>query len=184
MTVRWSVLSSAAVAFLALTSVAVAGQARTGSASSEPALRTAWGQPDLQGVWDFRTITPMERPDDLVGKEFLTPEEAAELEETRRAENAARDGEVPADIVGNYNTFWFDRGSSVVGTQRTSLVLDPPDGKIPPLTPQAELLARGRGSGAERHGTASADTGWLGGRPRSERAAGCGASPASTPARR
>ena len=140
MTVRWSVLSSAAVAFLALASVAVAGQAQTGSASSEPALRTAWGQPDLQGVWDFRTITPMERPDDLVGKEFLTPEEAAELEETRRAENAARDGEVPADIVGNYNTFWFDRGSSVVGTQRTSLVLDPPDGKIPPLTPQAERL--------------------------------------------
>ncbi len=139
MTVRWSVLSSTVVALLALTSVAVAGQAQSGAASGAP-LRTAWGQPDLQGVWDFRTITPMERPDDLVGKEFLTPEEAAELEETRRAENAARDGEVPADIVGNYNTFWFDRGSSVVGTQRTSLVVDPPDGKIPPLTPQAERL--------------------------------------------
>ena len=108
------------------------------SAAQTDAPRTAWGQPDLQGVWDFRTITPMERPDDLAGKEFLTDEEAAELEQTRAAADAARDGEVPADIVGNYNTFWFDRGDSVVGTRRTSLVVDPPDGRVPPLTPDAE----------------------------------------------
>jgi len=108
--------------------------------------RTAWGHPDLQGVWDFRTITPMERPDDLAGKEFLTAEEAAGLEQVRAAENDARDGEVPADIVGNYNTFWFDYGDSVIGTMRTSLVTDPPDGKIPTLTPAAE---RYRVAGAE-----------------------------------
>ena len=107
---------------------------------------TAWGQPDLQGVWDFRTITPMERPADLAEKAFLTDEEAAALEEVRAAENAGRDDEVPADIVGNYNTFWFDRGDSVIGTRRTSLVIDPPDGRIPPLTPDAE---RKRASDAE-----------------------------------
>ena len=100
--------------------------------------RTVWGQTDLQGVWDFRTITPMERPDDLSGQEFLTSEEASELEQTRAAQNAARDGEVPADIVGNYNTFWFDRGESVIGTMRTSLVTDPLDGRIPSLTTAAE----------------------------------------------
>ena len=107
------------------------------SAQTEVA-RTPWGQPDLQGVWDFRTITPMERPDDLAEKEFLTAEEAAELEQVRAAQNAARDGEVPADIVGNYNTFWFDRGDSVIETQRTSLVTDPPDGRVPALTADAE----------------------------------------------
>ena len=110
------------------------------SAAQADISRTAWGQPDLQGVWDFRTITPMERPADLAGKEFLSDEEAAELEQTRAAADAGRDGEVPADIVGNYNTFWFDRGDSVVGTRRTSLVVDPPDGQVPPLTPAAERM--------------------------------------------
>jgi len=100
--------------------------------------RTAWGHVDLQGVWDFRTITPMERPEDLADREFLTAEEAAEIEDIRAAENAARDDQVPDDIVGNYNTFWFDRGDSVIETRRTSLVIDPPDGRIPALTPEAE----------------------------------------------
>ncbi len=120
----------AVLSFAALVPLAAAGQ------GDVP--RTAWGHPDLQGVWDFRTITPMERPEDLAGREFLTTEEAAELEQTRAAENAARDDQEPDDIVGNYNTFWFDRGDSVIGTRRTSLVIDPPDGRIPALTPAAE----------------------------------------------
>ena len=120
----------AVLSFAALVPLAAAGQ--------RDLPRTAWGHPDLQGVWDFRTITPMERPEDLADKEFLTAEEAAELEETRAAENAARDDQEPDDIVGNYNTFWFDRGDSVIGTRRTSLVIDPPDGRIPALTPAAE----------------------------------------------
>ena len=49
--------------------------------AAQTAPRTPWGQPDLQGIWDFRTITPLERPDDLAGKEFLTEEEAANLEQ-------------------------------------------------------------------------------------------------------
>ena len=130
-----------------LTATALVAFAALPAAAQTDLPRTAWGQPDLQGVWDFRTITPMERPDDLAEQEFLTDEEAAELEEIRAAANAARDGEVPADIVGNYNTFWFDRGDSVIGTRRTSLVTDPPDGRIPSLTPEAE---RTRASAAER----------------------------------
>ena len=100
--------------------------------------RTPSGQPDLQGVWDFRTITPMERPEELSDKPFLTAEEAAEIENIRALQDEGRDDEVPADIVGNYNTFWFDRGTSVIETMRTSLVVDPPDGRIPALTPAAE----------------------------------------------
>ena len=99
---------------------------------------TPWGAPDLQGVWDFRTLTPMERPDELADKQVLTAEEAAQFQEVRLAEIAARDDEVPADIVGNYNQFWFDRGTTVVETNRTSLVVNPPDGRIPPLTPAAQ----------------------------------------------
>ena len=100
--------------------------------------RTASGHPDLQGVWDFRTITPMERPEELADKPFLTAEESAEVENIRALQDAGRDDEVPADIVGNYNTFWFDRGDSVIGTMRTSLVVDPPNGRIPALTISAE----------------------------------------------
>ena len=99
---------------------------------------TPWGAPDLQGVWDFRTLTPMERPDELADKQILTAEEAAQFREGRLAEIFARDDEVPADIVGNYNQFWFDRGTTVVETNRTSLVVDPPDGRLPPLTPAAQ----------------------------------------------
>lgn len=116
--------------------------------------RTAWGAPDLQGVWDFRTLTPFERPEDLGEKDVLTDEERAEYEARRNAEIAARDDQEPADIVGNYNQFWFDAGATVVETNRTSLVVDPPDGRLPPLTPTAaERLAARRKAreGVTRH---------------------------------
>jgi len=113
--------------------------------------RTSWGAPDLRGVWDFRSITPMERPDDLADKEFLTEEEAANLEQDTLAENArllnrpAQRTSVTDSVEqgddgapGFYNNFWLDWGASTVETRRTSLIVDPPDGKIPPLTTAAE----------------------------------------------
>ena len=115
--------------------------------------RTPWGAPDLQGVWDFRTITPMERPRDLADQEFLTAEEAAsrnQAAEARAVDLASRPSRrTQVDPSGNvdrgedgapgsYNNFWFDRGLSVISTNRTSLVTDPPDGRIPPLTPDAQ----------------------------------------------
>jgi hypothetical protein len=102
--------------------------------------RTKWGHPDLQGIWDFATITPLERPSELAGKDVLTAEEAAEFEkQTLERRNAdRRDGGADADVGRAYNQFWWDYGSKVIGTKRTSLVIDPPDGKIPPLTPQGQ----------------------------------------------
>ena len=91
--------------------------------------RTPWGEPDLQGVWTIETITPIERPADLAGKEFLTEQEAAALEKRTvagRVDAPPRPGD-----PGTYNQFWFDRGTKVVQTRRTSLVVDPPDGRIP-----------------------------------------------------
>ena len=116
--------------------------------------RTSWGTPDLQGVWDFRTITPMERPLDLADREVLSDEEAARLEAQTEAEQAARDAELPFDTVGNYNQFWFDPGTTVIDTKRTSLVVDPPDGRIPAMTPEAErrqAAGSEAGRGLRRH---------------------------------
>lgn len=108
--------------------------------------RTPWGDPDIQGVWDFRTATPMERPEELGDKEFLTLEEAAELEQqaaARQVDRPPREGD-----PGTYNQFWMDSGTNVVGTRRTSLITDPPDGRIPELAPPAkrrqEALAAAR----------------------------------------
>ncbi|PYS02495.1 MAG: hypothetical protein DMG16_09055 [Acidobacteria bacterium] len=110
--------------------------------------RTPWGHPDLQGVWDYRTITPLERPSALSGKEFLTDDEAAvfEREENRRQNrdliDPAKGGlQYPPGGVVPYNEFWYDRGKSVVGTRRTSLIVDPPDGRLPPLTPEGKKRA-------------------------------------------
>ena len=104
------------------------------------ATRTPDGQPDLQGIWSFATITPMERPADLAGKEFFTPKEAADYEKEVRQRNNMdrRDGTAEADVTRAYNDFWWDHGTRVVKTRRTSLVIDPPDGKIPTLTAAAK----------------------------------------------
>ena len=100
--------------------------------------RTAWGDPDLRGVWDFRTITPMERPDELAGKEFLSDEEAAAFRaqaidavDADRRDNADQAFGIGSDIERAYNNFWMDYGSNLTADQRTSLIVDPPDGKIP-----------------------------------------------------
>ena len=114
--------------------------------------RTPDGQPDLQGIWSFATLTPLERPAELGSKEFFTQKEAAdyEAEVLRRNNMDRRDGPAEADINRAYNDFWWDRGNRVVKTRRTSLVIDPKDGKIPSLTPaarerQAERLSAIRG---------------------------------------
>ena len=120
--------------------VAVAA-AVPGAAQAQEAPRTAWGAPDLQGVWDFRSLTPMQRPADLADKESFTEEEAASFSEevirdqSRDLEDA--DAQAATGRVVPYNDFWFDWGSSVT-TERTSLIVDPPDGRIPDLTPAAE----------------------------------------------
>jgi hypothetical protein len=101
--------------------------------------RTADGQPDIQGIWTNPTITPFERPANLAGKAFLTPEEAAAVEKTTIERRAAAEKNPARGDVGSYNDFWFDQGTRVVATRQTSLVVDPPDGRVP-LTPEAERV--------------------------------------------
>ena len=105
--------------------------------------QTAWGEPDLRGVWDFRTITPLERPKELSGKDVLNEREAAEFAaETLRLRNKDRrikDGLTARQDVRNaYNQFWWDYGDKLTEDKRTSLIVDPPDGRIPSLTPIAQ----------------------------------------------
>jgi hypothetical protein len=96
--------------------------------------------PDLQGIWTNQTLTPLERPADLAGKEFFTPAEAQAYAKTLVERNNAdrRDGPAEADVSRAYNDFWWDRGTQMAATLRTSLVIDPRDGKIPALTPAAQ----------------------------------------------
>jgi len=102
--------------------------------------RTSWGHPDLQGTWSTATITPFERPSEFAGKEFLTKEEAAEFERRtlERTNRDNRDGTADADLARAYNDFWWDSGTRVVPSRRTSLVVDPPDGRVPSLTAEAQ----------------------------------------------
>jgi len=111
--------------------------------------RTPDGQPDFQGIWAIATLTPLERPAELAGKEFFTEQEAAEYENRmlQQVNTDRRSQDSTADLRGNYNEFWRDRGSSIVGSRRTSLIVDPPDGKIPPLTPETRKRRAGRAGG-------------------------------------
>ena len=133
----------------AVVALLAAGQAAA-SAQSWSAPRTAFGQPDLQGVWDFATITPLERPEEFAGKAVMTSEEAAEYERERFA-LVDHDTEEGATFVckgtGNYNEFWYDRGfGDEVDGRPTSLIVDPPDGRLPARTPEAGPPGRrGRG---------------------------------------
>ncbi len=136
--------------------VVASAQGQTAATATSTSPRTPWGQPDLQGVWDFGTITPLERPAELAGKQFLTEEEAANLEraaadrDARLLHQAGQRTEAGGD-VGNYNNFWMDRGTRVIGTRRTSLIVHPPDGKIPPLTPEGQRRADARQEYREAH---------------------------------
>lgn len=111
--------------------------------------RTAHGHPDFQGTYTFRTITPLQRPVELANKAVLTPEEAEEWE---AYENRRQNRDLIIDSVGgagyppgviSYNEFWYERGSETVESRRTSLIYDPPNGRMP------ELNAAGRERRAE-----------------------------------
>jgi hypothetical protein len=99
--------------------------------------RTADGHPDLQGIWSNASIIPLERPKELEGKQFFTPEEEVAYEAKVFA-RSSRDKQPSPGAVGTYNNFWWDADSKRALNLHTSLIVDPPDGRIPPLTPKAQ----------------------------------------------
>jgi hypothetical protein len=126
--------------------LAIAALFGDGSSRGSPQDTPRAGRPDFDGVWNSATVTPLERPVELRDKAFFTPAEAAEWE--RRA--AQRNEEPPPDVAakqrgtGTYNTFYREFGTRTVRTLRTSIVTDPPDGRIPPLTAEAAEIRRQR----------------------------------------
>ena len=122
--------------------------------------RTPWGAPDLTGIWSSKHSTPLERPDEYAGREFLTDEEIAALDAERaRAEagdaTAGRDVRAatgtPADVEGAYNNiFSTDLGTRYSRTKRTALIIDPANGRFPPLTPEAEQRRQTAAARAEQ----------------------------------
>jgi hypothetical protein len=140
------------VVVVSLAAAPVAGQPRPAASKKWTPPRTPDGQPDLQGIWTNATITPFERPKELAGKEFFTEQEAAEYEKriVTEGNRDRRGSDADADLKGAYNELWFDRGAKVVPSRRTSLIVDPPDGKIPPLTPEAQKIAAAREEIARR----------------------------------
>jgi hypothetical protein len=148
-------------AIAVLSTIVVSGQAP--ARTSAP--RTPDGKPDLQGIWDFRTVTPMERPAEFANKPTLTEKEAADYEkriterqnadsnrdESKKTSRGQVNGtEITADVALAYNDFWWDRGTKVIGSRRTSLVIDPPDGKIPAMTPEGRARVEKRDTARER----------------------------------
>ena len=148
-------VSVTALALASLFPMAAQNLEAVAKAKGSTIARMPDGHPDLQGIWTNATITPMERPAQFAGKLTATDEEATKYEKQnndtlygdRRSANAEQDRDHA------YNSLFFDRGTELArvdGVKRTSLIVDPPDGKIPPLTPEAQKKNAGRAQGAQR----------------------------------
>lgn len=109
------------------------------AATAKPVPRTPWGHPDLQGTWDYRTITPLERPREFGTREFYTEEEKKTLEG-----RAGRRMDAPPDEIRpglTHAQYWTDPGRFIADGYRTSLIIDPRDGRVPPQTAEGRARA-------------------------------------------
>ena len=133
------------------------------SAGGGMPMRTPDGQPDVSGVFTFRTLTPFQRPIQFEGRESLTPEEARAFEASERtrqnrdlfdpetgAPNAGYQAREEGGVL-SYNEFWYERGIELTSDKRTSLIVDPPDGRLPPQTEAARMADQERRAYDEDH---------------------------------
>jgi hypothetical protein len=151
MHIRTLKLIGAAVVILALLvlckppqlTVAQEGPSASATGAAAPALKTPWSEPDLQGIWTDESDTPLQRPAKYANQEFFTEAQRAELDKERAA-LLGRDKRVERgtelDVAGAYNSVFMSMKRTGL---RTSLIVDPPNGRIPPLTPQAQKIAAG-----------------------------------------
>jgi hypothetical protein len=133
----------------------VLAQARSAAKPSIP--RTPDGKPDLQGAWSFANVTPFERPAEFGEKVELSDAEVQEFEEqvaARSNQDEGRKRGTAADVSRAYNDFWYDRGTRVASTRQSSIVVDPPNGRVPPLTPEAQARASARSAARKQRGPA------------------------------
>jgi hypothetical protein len=116
---------------------------RASAAKAWTVPRTADGRPDLRGIWSSASLTPFERPKEFAGREFFTEAEAAEFTKTvlEQSNRDRRGATAQEDVNGAYNEAWFERGTKLASNLRTSIVVDPPDGRVPALTPDAREAA-------------------------------------------
>jgi hypothetical protein len=127
---------------------AVAGLVAGAEAQTWKPSRTPWGDPDLQGIWNYATMTSLERPRDLAAKDTLSADEAAAFEQQTRERRDATNNTAGPD--------WWDPGTNLLINRRTSLVVDPPSGRVPPLTPDAQKRAAARAQARRDRGPADA----------------------------
>jgi hypothetical protein len=119
-----------------------------GADSSYSPPRTPWGDPDIQGAWDYRSITPLERPRQYGDRAFYTDEEIAQLEgQAARRMDAPPDENTPTNLV--HAQYMTDPGRFVDESRRTSLIIDPPNGRIPETVAGRQGGGRGMGGGRQ-----------------------------------
>lgn len=129
----------------------------TGGAQQPPSLKTPWGDPDLQGIWDHKITTPLERPAKFADRQFLSDEEVAAIDAASAATPTGKGRDVrgergsDADVEGAYNNIFSTAGGRYIRSKRSSLLIDPPDGKLPQLTDEGKALVAARA--ANRFGT-------------------------------
>ena len=159
-------MRNASFATFAVAAIALAFAAQPAAAQSnggDMPLRTPDGHPDISGTFTFRTLTPMQRPARFAGRETLDPEEAALFEASERtrqnrdlfdpetgAPNAGYQSRADGGVL-SYNEFWYERGIELTSDKRTALIVDPPDGRYPPLTEAARQADRERAAYRREH---------------------------------
>jgi hypothetical protein len=139
-------VSSIVAAAFVLAPLAGRAQAPRAARPAWTAPRTAWGEIDLSGTWNYATMTPLERPRELSKSEALTEDEAAAYERQINERQGATNATAGPD--------WWDPGTRRLTNRRTSLIVDPPDGRIPPLIPDAQARAAARAQAARDRGPA------------------------------